>query len=410
MRKIQPKTLTPLLMLRILEEYSDEKHPLTREDIERILDEEYGITLERKAFFRHMKSIGAREEDDLHPDDERIADIRRVVIESKDPEKKPCAGFYLTDRPFNELELRVIIDALSGSHYLSQWETEDLVERLAALGNRHFQKRMKAYQFIGRGGKTENKTLMLNLELIDEAITENKQISFDLLCYNARGEQVVADRPKVVCTPIRYFVKDRNYYLVAAKTVDADLLQYKSFGFKEGDLQLEAYILSNVANVEKLDLPAQDYRSLPEFRQGMDWQKFLREHPTMQLLWYKPELCTFICRRDFVEHFRTHYGEDIRVRQLNDGEYEKINQILHGNVPRNSMVEVSVITDRYDAAEFARLHPFNLWVISPRPARAIARSTSVMQLKRYNDLEQHYVTGKKLPLLNISEESLETEE
>ena len=59
MRKIQPKTLTPLLMLRILEEYSDEKHPLTREDIERILDEEYGITLERKAFFRHMRKFSA---------------------------------------------------------------------------------------------------------------------------------------------------------------------------------------------------------------------------------------------------------------------------------------------------------------------------------------------------------------
>ena len=54
MRKIQSKTLTPLLMLRILEEYSDEKHPLTREEIERILDEEYGITMERKAFFRHI--------------------------------------------------------------------------------------------------------------------------------------------------------------------------------------------------------------------------------------------------------------------------------------------------------------------------------------------------------------------
>ncbi len=410
MRKIQPKTLTPLLMLRILEEYSDEKHPLTREDIERILDEEYGITLERKAFFRHMKSIGAREDDDLHPDDERIADIRRVVIESKDPDKKPCAGFYLTDRTFNELELRVIIDALSGSPHLSQWETEDLVARLASLGSRHFKSKMKAYQFIGRGGKTKNRNLMLDLETIDEAISEAKQISFDTLCINSRGEQVIADCPKVVCTPIRYFVKDRNYYLVAAKTVEADLLQYKSFGFQEGDLQLEAYILSHVTNVEKLDLPAQDYRSLPEFRQGMDWQKFLREHPTMHLLWYKPELCTFICRRDFVENFRTHFGEEIRVRQLNDVEYEKINMILHGKVPRDGFIEVSVITDRYDAAEFARLHPFNLWVISPRPARAIARSTSMVQLQRYNDIERHYITDNKLPLLNISETPFETED
>ena len=409
MRKIYSKTLTPLLMLRILEEYSDEKHPLTREDIERILDEEYGITLERKAFFRHIKSIGARKEDDLHPDDERIADIRRVVIESKDPDKKPCAGFYLTDRPFNELELRVIIDALSGSRYLSQWETEDLVERLAGLGSRYFKRKMKAYQFIGRGGKTENRNLMLDLETIDEAISESKQISFDTLCINSRGEQVVSDRPKVLCTPIRYFVKDRNYYLIAAKTVDADLLQYKSFGFKEGDLQLEAYILSNVANVKKLDSPAQDYRSLPEFRQGMDWQKFLREHPTMKLLWYKPELCTFLCQRNRIENIKTHFGDDLRIRKLNDAEFEKVKEIFHEKITRDSLVEVSVITDRYDAAEFAATYHYGLWVISPRPARAIARSMAKNQLKRYNDLEEHYITSNKLPSLNILETPFETE-
>lgn len=394
MRNIQPKTLTPLLMLRILEEYSDEKHPLTREEIERILDEEYGIAMERKAFFRHIKTLQELTDEGIY--------VYRTTVKSKDPDESKCAGFYLGDRKFNELELRIIIDALSGSRYLSQKETEELVKQLASLGNRYFQRKMKAYQFIGHSSKTENKNLMLDLEIIDEAISEAKQISFDTLCINSRGEQVVADRPKVVCTPIRYFVKDRNYYLVVAKTVDADLLQYKSFSFQEGDLQLEAYILSNVANVEKLDLPAQDYRSLPEFRQGMDWQKLLREHPTMQLLWYKPELCTFLCVRNKIEDIRTRYGDDLRIRQLNDVEFEKINALFKEELLRDSIVEVSVITDRYDAAEFAQQYSFGLWVIAPKPARAIARSLFVSQLERYDWLEQHYITGKKLPPLNLS--------
>lgn len=409
MASIQPKTLTPLLMLRILEEYSDEKHPLTREEIERLLDEKYGITMERKAFFRHMRSIGAREEGELSFDDDRIADIRRVVIEAKDPDKKPCAGFYLTDRPFTELELRIIIDALSGSSYLSQKETKELVKRLAGLRSRYFQNRMNAYQFIGKGAKTENRNLMDNLETIDDAISEHKQICFDILCYNNRGEQVVSDRPKVVCTPIRYFVKDRNYYLVAAKTVDTDLLQYKSFGFKEGDLHLEAYILSSVGEVEKLDLPALDYSSLPEFRQGTDWQKLLREHPTMSLLWYKPELCTFLCQRNRIEDIRTHFGDDLRIEKLNEEKFEKAKEIFRDKVARDSLVEVSVITDRYAAAEFAATYHFGLWVVSPRPARAIARSMATNQLKRYNDLEQHYISNRKLPLLNISEIPFEKE-
>ena len=53
----QPKTLAPLLIMQILEEYSDEDHPLTREEIERLLDEKYDITMERKAFFRHMENL-----------------------------------------------------------------------------------------------------------------------------------------------------------------------------------------------------------------------------------------------------------------------------------------------------------------------------------------------------------------
>lgn len=396
MASLQPKTLTPLLILRILEEYSDEKHPLTREEIARLLDEKYGITMERKAFFRHIKNLQGLSDEGIY--------VYRTTVKVSDGEDAACAGFYLADRAFNELELRVIIDALSGSHYLSQWETEDLVQRLAALGNRHFQKRMKAYQFIGRSGKTDNKTLMLNLELIDEAITENVQISFDILCFNSNGEQVVSERPKVVCTPIRYFVKDRNYYLIAAKVVDEDSLE-RGVPYKKGDLQLEAYVLSGVANVEKLDIPAHDYRYLPEFRQGMDWKKFLRDHPTLELLWFKPERCTFLCKQDKIEDIKVRYGDDIRIHQLDNLEFEKVKKSFGEKAFCDNLIEVSVITDRYDAAEFAAMHHYGIWVISPRPARAIARSLSISQLNRYNELEQHYVSGKKLPLLNISEEN-----
>lgn len=393
MASIQPKILTPLLMLRILEEYSDEKHPLTREEIESLMDEKYGIVMERKTFFRHIKNLQGLREEGIY--------IYRTTVKSKDPEEGTCAGFYVGDRAFNELELRVIIDALSGSQYLSQWETEDLVKRLSSLGNRHFQKRMKAYQFIGRGGKTGNKKLMLHLEVIDEAITEGKQISFNRLCLNSKGEQVISGRPKVVCTPIRYFVKDRNYYLVVAKTVDEELLKYDT-PFKEGDLQLEAYTLSKIDNVEKLALPAQNYHAMPEFRQGMDWQKLLREHPTMDLLWFKPELCTFLCFRDRIEDIKARYGDDLRIRQLSDEEYEKAKKIMEGDIARDALVEVSVITDRYDAAEFARPYYYGLWVISPKPARAIVRSLDISQLKYYDALERNYITGKKLPPLNLS--------
>ena len=393
----QPKTLAPLLIMQILEEYSDEDHPLTREEIERLLDEKYGITMERKAFFRHMENLIQ-----LKKADDEYGKIVRTTVTIKRPEEVTYAAFYLTERKLNDHELRIIIDALAGSPYLSQKDTQELTEYLASLSSRYFQKKMETYPFIGQGAKTGNKKVSHCLEVINEAIAENKQISFDILSINSRGEQEVSNRPKEVCTPIRYFVKDHNYYLVAVKTVEAELLKSKSFGFKEGDLHLEAYVLSDVANVEKLNLPAHDYRSLPEFRHGIDWQKLLREHPSMKLLWYKPELCTFLCARDKIEAIKTHFGGDLRIRSLSNTEFEKASKITNIKIARDALVEVSVITDRYEAALFALSCPFGLWVVSPKPARAIVRSLSVSLLERYDQLEQHYITGKKLPPLNLS--------
>ena len=335
----QPKTLAPLLIMQILEEYSDEDHPLTREEIERLLDEKYGITMERKAFFRHMDNLMQ-----LKQEKTESGEIIRTTVTIDDIK---YAAFYLTDRKINDHELRIIIDALAGSPYLSQKDTQDLTKYLTSLSSRYFQKKMEMYPFIGQSAKTENKKLSHHLEVINEAIAENKQISFDILGVNSRGEQEISDRPKEVCTPIRYFVKDHNYYLVAVKTVEAELLKSKSFGFKEGDLHLEAYVLSDVANVKKVDLPAHDYKSMPEFRYGIDWQKLWREHPSMKLLWYKPELCTFLCARDKIDDIKTHFGSELRIRQLNDTEFEKASKITNKKIARDALVEVSVITDRY---------------------------------------------------------------
>lgn len=61
-----------------------------------------------------------------------------------------------------------------------------------------------------------------------------------------------------------------------------------------------------------------------------------------------------------------------------------------------------MITDRYDAAEFARPYHFGLWVIAPKAARAIVRSICTSQLECYDWIEQHFITGKKLPPKNSS--------
>lgn len=359
----QNKALVPLLIFRILEEFSDEKHPLTREEIERILDERYNITMERKTFFRHIEHL--MELNDI--------DIRRVIVKPKNAEKNACAGFYLADRMFSEAELRVIIDSLSGSRYLSQWETEDLVHRLSCLSTRHFRKKMSAYQFVGRSNKTENKTLLLNLEIIDEAIEERKQIRFDLLRTENDGRKVLSEWRNETCTPIRYFVKEQNYYLVGIQTVD-------------NEPHVVSYILSNIVNVEKTEIVAQNIRSLPEFKNGIDWQEFLRKHPALDNLRGRPERCTFLCYRWMLDEVKSFFGDEIRIRQLSKEENEAVAGFLVG-ATKNWLVEVSVITDPNVAIQFAWCRPLDIWLVSPTQAtQTLCRRLECLQ-NRYTKLE-----------------------
>lgn len=371
MASLQPKTLAPLLMLRILEEYSDEYHPLTRENIEDLLYKEYGITMERKAFFRHIENVRA------------IYKTGPVTIRWKnikpDPnERKHCKAYYLQNDKLSEIDLRVILDSLSGSSYLSQPETNELADRLISLCPKPLQKWAVSYQRIGYDGKTDNDAILMNLETIDKAITDHRKIHLDFIHIKSDGKRVVRKDSGKVCTPIKYFVKGHNYYLVGVHS-------------EEGNLKLVSYRLSDIACVEITDEPALDYRTIPEFKHGVNWDKLLQEHPTLNRLQEKPMLCSFLCLRWQIDDMKRHFGSLFRIRKLSDREYEKACKIISGKVEKRELVEVSVIADPQAAAEFACSHTVGMWLISPREARKALCFHLRSRLGQWERLEQNYI-------------------
>lgn len=371
MASTQPKTLVPLLILRILEDHSDEHHPLTRENIEEFLYKEYGITMERKAIFRHIENVRAIYK--TGPVSIRWKNIR------PDPnERKHCKAYYLQNDQLSELNLRVILDALSGSSYLSQSETNELADRLIGLCPKPLQKLAVSYQRIGYDGKTDNDAILMNLEAIDKAITDHKQIHLDFVHIKSDGKRVVRKDSGEVCTPIKYFVKGHNYYLVGVRS-------------EEGNLKLISYRLSDIACVEVTEASALDYRTIPEFKHGINWDKLLQEHPTLNRLQEKPMLCSFLCLRWQIDDIKRHFGSLYRIRKLSDREYEKACKIISGKVEKRELVEVSVIADPQAAAEFACTHTVGMWLISPREARKAVCFHLRSRLGQWERLEQHYI-------------------
>lgn len=114
MESFEPKKLALIRIWQILEEHSDQDHPLTQEDIAAKLESEYGIVIERKAIGRNISLLK-----------EAGIDIG-----------SGRTGSYLECRTFEDAELHMLIDGVLSSKYITAKHSADMIERLCGLSNK----------------------------------------------------------------------------------------------------------------------------------------------------------------------------------------------------------------------------------------------------------------------------------
>ena len=178
MGSFEPKKLALIRIWQILKENSDYDHPMTQEDIATKLENEYGIVIERKAISRNISLLKES----------------GVEIESR------RAGSYLDRRDFEDSELHMLIDGVLSSKHITARHSKDLIDRICSLSNKYFRSSVKHIHSVNDWSKTDNQALFYNIELIDAAIEEGKQIHYD---YNKYGIDKKAPQDfAAVCQPV----------------------------------------------------------------------------------------------------------------------------------------------------------------------------------------------------------------
>ena len=146
MAGIEPKKLALLRIWQILLKHSDYEHPLTQEDIIKYLNDDYGIQMERKAVGKN------------------ISDLRDAGIDIGSRR----AGSYIDSREFEDSELKLLIDGVLQSKYITARHSKDLIEKLCGLSNKYFRSHVKNVYSVNEWSKTENQALFYNIDLIDD--------------------------------------------------------------------------------------------------------------------------------------------------------------------------------------------------------------------------------------------------
>lgn len=197
MAKSANQKLKLLYILKILTEKTDEEHCMSAQDI---IDElsSYGISAERKSIYDDIECL-------IHFG----YDIVNVKSRSR-------GGYYLAGREFELPELKLLVDAVQASRFITQKKSRDLIAKIEKLAGPYEGKQLQRQVFVAGRVKTENESIYYNVDRIHKAIQDNAPVTFTYLSWNIKKElQPKREGRKYQVSPWALTWQDENYYLIA---------------------------------------------------------------------------------------------------------------------------------------------------------------------------------------------------
>ena len=197
---------------RILER-TDAGHPVTAGRICDILENEYGITAERRTVGRNIKTL---------------IDTGMKIRYCKDNRQ----GCYLAERTFSEVEIKFLLDSVDKSDMLRNDEREKLKSKILSLVSEGMRNILSDATIGGASGKklmkADESSVLDVMKLILKSMETGKRLSF---MYGDRDKKLnlTPRREGAIYTvdPYALTQMDGRYYLVCRYSDMQDLSYYR---------------------------------------------------------------------------------------------------------------------------------------------------------------------------------------
>lgn len=196
MPKNERQKLKLLYLKKVLEEQTDAEHPMTMAQLLEAL-EAHGIKAERKSVYDDLDALR-----DFGVDIEKTADR--------------AAGYYVASRTFELPELKLLVDAVQSSKFITHKKSTELIRKLEGFTSTHEARRLSRHVYVANRVKTMNESIYYTVDFLHEAMQENIRITFQYFDWNMQKERVLRHGGKrYEVSPWALTWDDENYYLLA---------------------------------------------------------------------------------------------------------------------------------------------------------------------------------------------------
>ena len=201
---------TKLLHLaQLLLHETDEDHPIT---VARMIEElgRYDIKAERKSIY-----------DDLEA-------LRSFGLDVQ-CRKGRSSGWFIGAREFELPEVKLLMDAVQSSRFLTQKKSDALIRKLERLASVHQARQLQRQVYVSGRIKVMNESIYYNVDKIHTAIAGQKAITFRYFDYDLHRQKVFhREGQRYIVSPYGLIWNSENYYLVAFDHRNQEMRHYRA--------------------------------------------------------------------------------------------------------------------------------------------------------------------------------------
>ena len=268
-----------LYLYQHLFQHTDAEHPLSTAELIKILKEQYAIKVSRNTI----------------SDDLAILHDCGLHIEHYESTQNK---YYYDGHTYDLAELKLLVDAISSSRFITQRKSDELISRLLTLTSAANADKLLRHVNVSGRAKPENEQGYYIVDAIHEAMDTRRKIRLNYTDYDVNKK--------------RYMTNDGSPYTVSPYTLEWDGDYYYLRGFCDERQAVRTFRIDRIAEQPKI--LNQIAVSSPEDYSPAHYSKCVfRMFDTDQ-----PEEVQLLCHMSMMKHIIDHFGMDVKTEPIDE--------------------------------------------------------------------------------------------
>lgn len=209
MARSEKQKLKLLYIIKILSEQTDEDHFMqTQRLIEEL--ENFGIKAERKT---------------IYSDVALLQEFGYDIISNK---ARINGGYAMAGREFELPELKLLVDAVQASKFITIKKSRELIAKIEGLVSRQQARQLQRQVYVSNRIKAGNESIYINVDYLHRAIQENVKIRFRYFEWTVDKQmRFRKEGEDYVVSPFSLTFSEENYYLIAYDAPEQKIKHYR---------------------------------------------------------------------------------------------------------------------------------------------------------------------------------------